>query len=159
MSANINIKIIILFGLVGLVLIVGSIAGTLYFTGFFSGATGGEHVTEQAPTDYSHMPPIYLDIKPTFIANAVEGDRLHYVMADISVMSRNQSAIDGVSANLFAIRNNVREALSGHAYSELLSKGGIERLRATAEQSIKEYLESRHLPLIDAFYFISVIVQ
>lgn len=162
-SNGINIKMLILAGLVVIILIAASIGATLYFTGFFSGGGGGgdEHKTREAKVeeDFSKQPPMYLDIKPGFVANAIEGDNLHYIMAEVSLMSRNQKVIDAAAANMLAIRNNIREALSGHIYSEIMTMGGLERLRSNAEEAVNSFLEHHELPKIDALYFSSIVVQ
>jgi len=156
-----NVKMFIIIGVASLLMIAASIAGTLYFTGFFSGAGRGDnsHHEEAPKEDFSKHPPNYLEIKPGFIANAIEDDNLHFILAEISLMSRNPATIDIIVANLMGIRDGIREALSGHLYLEVLGSTGIEKLRVAAETAVNNYLEHRHLPKIDALYFNSFVVQ
>lgn len=159
-----NIKMFIIFGAIGLIMMLASVGGTLYFTGFFNPNPGGhgEATTqheEEKKVDFSKLPPNYLEIKPGFVANAIEDDNLHFILAEISLMSKNPEAIDKIVANLMGIRDGIREALSGHLYTEVLGFTGIEKLRAAAETAVNDYLEHRHLPKIDALYFNSFVVQ
>lgn len=159
-GGGIGIKVLILFGGVILLLMLGSIAGTLYFTGFFSGgnASGG-HAQAPVEIDYSSLPPIYLPIDTDFVVNAIDEDRTHFIQVKVTLMARNQAALDAVTENVFAIRNDIREVISGRSFNEAIGAERIERLRSEAEESVKKYLGDHHRPLIDALYFTAFTVQ
>ncbi|CAK0769492.1 flagellar FliL protein [Gammaproteobacteria bacterium] len=160
-SSGGGMKTLILFGGIGLILMAGAIGATLYFTGFFHGKGGGGGGGKHgAPAAVDHsLPPIYQEIKPAFVVNAIDGNRIHFMQAAVTVMSRNSAAIDALNANIVPVQNDVREVLSGQPYAELLVSTGIERLRAESEAAVKKCLEDRHLPSIDALYFTSFVIQ
>jgi len=157
-------KNMILFGGIGLILLLGAIGATLYFIGFFGGKAadshggGGHGSPAHATADFS-LPPIYQEIRPAFVVNTIDANRMHFLQVAITVMSRNNDAIAAVNTNLFLLQNDIREVLSGRPHAELLNNVGIEALRAEVEAAAKKCLESRHLPSIDALYFTSFVIQ
>ncbi|CAK0749634.1 flagellar FliL protein [Gammaproteobacteria bacterium] len=156
-----NMKTLILFGGIGLIVVLGAVGATLYLTGFFGGkAGGGGHAAESGHATVDHsLPPIYQEIRPAFVVNTMDTNRIHFMQVAITVMSRNQAAIDAINANLFPIQNDVREVLSGRAYADVLNNVGIEKVRAEAEAAVKKCIEDRHHPPIEALYFTSFVVQ
>ena len=144
-----NVKLVMLFGIVGLILTIGAVVATLYFTGFL-GHSSGRH---------QDLPPIYLDLKPAFVVNAADKNQDRFMQVAVTVMARNQAAIDAVSANLYAVQNDVREVISGQNYEDMINSVGIERLRKEAEKAVKKCIAAKHLPTIDALYFTSFVIQ
>ena len=148
-----KVKIVLMSTIVGVVLSIVGVGAGLYFTGFLNGKmhlfSGGNQLG----------PPIYLDITPAFVVNATDSAQERFMQVAVTVMARNQAAIHAVNANIFAVKNDVREVISGQTYAEMIRSVGIERLRGDAEAAVKKCITERHLPVIDALYFTSFVIQ
>ena len=147
-------KMIILI-VVALLLIAGSIGGTLYF----SGALEKKHDDEKKPLAEIN-PTIYLKLEPEFVVNFSSEQDVNYIQLEIQLMARQQIYIDQAVQNMPAIRNAIILLLSGQKYSELRTAAGKEKLRGDILAKVQEIIGANpKVPGIEAVYFTMFIMQ
>lgn len=97
---------------------------------------GGEPVVA-APTG----PMIYLDISPSFIVSYPYQGRQRYLQANLSVMSRDQAALDAVTEHMPIIRHNLLNLFTAQMLEVAEApSSGIEDLRNLATTEVKAIL-------------------
>lgn len=147
-------KMIIMIVL-ALLLIGGSIGGTLYFSGALE-----KNAEEEKKVLSEISPTLYLKLEPEFIVNFGAEQEVNYIQLEIQLMAREQHYIDQVVQNMPAIRHQILLLLSGQQYSELRTTAGKEKLRAEILSKIHEILQTTsQVPGIEAVYFTMFIMQ
>ena len=147
-------KMIILI-VVALLLVAGSIGGTLYF----SGALEKKHADEKKPLADIN-PTLYLKLEPEFIVNFSAEQEVNYIQLEIQLMARQQGYIDLAVQNMPAIRHQILLLLSGQKYTELRTAAGKEKLRADILAKVQEIIGANpKVPGIEAVYFTMFIMQ
>ncbi|MDH5181710.1 MAG: flagellar basal body-associated FliL family protein [Gammaproteobacteria bacterium] len=151
-------KMIVLI-LLALILIGGSIGGTLYFTGAFGDKKkdkdGDKEEAEQIKEAF------YLPLGPEFIVNFSDGQPVNYMQITITIMSHYQQYIDVATANLPRIRHEIVILLSNQQYSELRTRDGKEKLRKAILDKLRTIVISPNpnANSIEAVYFTDFIMQ
>lgn len=96
----------------------------------------GEHVVA-APTG----PMIYLELTPSFIVSYPYQGRQRYLQANLSVMSRDQEALDAVVEHMPIIRHNLLNLFTAQMLEVAEApSSGIEGLRDLATEEVKSIL-------------------
>lgn len=99
-------------------------------------AEGGE-VVVAVPTG----PMIYLDMTPSFIVSYPYQGRQRYLQANLSVMSRDQAALDAVVEHMPIIRHNLLNLFTAQMLEVAEApSSGIEGLRNLATEEVKSIL-------------------
>lgn len=99
-------------------------------------AQGGAPVVV-APTG----PMIYLDMTPSFIVSYPYQGRQRYLQANLSVMSRDQAALDAVVEHMPIIRHNLLNLFTAQMLEVAEApSSGIEGLRNLATEEVKSIL-------------------
>lgn len=129
-------KIIIMIVAV-LLLIGGSIGGTLYFSGALE-KTDEDEVEKKPLAEIS--PALYLKLEPEFIVNFSGEQEVSYIQLEIQLMAREQLHLDQAVQNMPAIRHQILLILSGQKYSELRTPVGKDKLRADILSKVQEIL-------------------
>lgn len=138
-----------------LLLIAGSIGGTLYF----SGALEEKQDNKKKPLAEIN-PTLYLKLEPEFIVNFSAEQEVNYIQLEVQLMARQQIYIDQAVQNMPAIRNQILLLLSGQKYSELRTVAGKEKLRADILSKVQEIIGANpKVPGIEAVYFTMFIMQ
>ena len=128
-----GLKKIILM-VVGALLIAGiSIAATL----FFMPKSDSSDDEEMSPEELMQAEvvlgedgepistdPVYLAIKPAFIANYTVGSRQRFLQMEISLFARDQETIDVAKQHEPLIRNNIISILGSQQYEILRTQAG-----------------------------------
>ncbi len=83
---------------------------------------------------------IYLALKPAFVVNYSQGSRSRYLQLEITVLGRDQLAIDAVSEHMPLIRNNLLETLNEQNYESLRSHEGKEQLAVALSETIQDVM-------------------
>lgn len=136
-------------------LIGGSVGGTLYFSGALEKNAGDKkkELAEISPT-------LYLKLEPEFVVNFTAEQAVSYIQLEIQLMARQQFYIDQAVQNMPAIRHQILLLLSGQKYSELRTVEGKEKLRADILSKVQEILGTNpKVPGIEAVYFTMFILQ
>lgn len=97
----------------------------------------GSEVAVVAPTG----PMIYLELTPSFIVSYPYQGRQRYLQANLSVMSRDQAALDAVVEHMPIIRHNLLNLFTAQMLEVAEApSSGIEGLRDLATEEVKSIL-------------------
>lgn len=137
------------------VLLLGGGAGAY----FFLLSPSGEEVAEEhaEPTG----PMLYLDLSPAFIVSYPFQGRQRYLQASLSIMSRDQAALDAVVEHMPIIRHNLLNLFTAQMLNVAETpSSGIEELRQLATDEVKSILhEEIGRDGIEAVLFTSFVTQ
>lgn len=131
---------LIIFILVGLILVAGSVGGTLFFLGFFDPPppTEEELAAEEAEARPAAM---YFPVKPPFVVNFQSRGRQRFLQTDVTIMTRDPEIFAAIQANLPLIKNRLVMILGGGVYQELQTHEGKELMRQQALEGIQTVMQ------------------
>ncbi len=160
---------IILMVVGGLILIGGSVGGTLFMTGALSKKTDEAHAaaapaTAEAaanqPIKPLRGPAIYQPLEPPFIVNFEDQGVLRYMQVGLTTMTRDPRVGDVMMQNMPQIRNDLILLFSNQKFDVLSTLNGKEKLRQQALAQIQSILNREFgLPGIEAVYFTTFVLQ
>ncbi|MBS0600714.1 flagellar basal body-associated FliL family protein [Plasticicumulans sp.] len=166
-------KLIIIILLV-LILLILAVGATLFFTGAlnkFLGhggddgsavAAGGHGAPMAVPVAVPKPtgPAKYQPLDPPFVVNFDDQGVLRYVQISVSIMARDQKALDKVKENEPQIRYRLILLFSGQTFAELGTPAGKEKLQQkTLEEIQKILIAETGTPGIEAVYFTNFVMQ
>lgn len=146
-------KLIIIIVLAVLVL---GIAGAATF--FLMGGEEGEENSEE-PEEVVLAPALYLEVKPAMLATLAVDGKQRYMQVSLSVMSREQSALDAVDYHMPSIRSKLNILYGGVDFKMAQTVEGKEALRAESLSIINGVLEAEGEALIEGVYFTNFVMQ
>ncbi len=168
----------VLYGIIAvlvLVLMSGTMVGTLYFTGMFDtrsetdadgydqGAefdSDEEEIVDEEDSGELRKTAIYVPIEPTFVVNFEGKSRVKFLQVSVEVMTRDQSVVKSIKKHMPAIRNNLTFLFSSRTYEDVKTIKGKERLRTAALEEVQDILEQETgNSAIEALYFTSFVTQ
>lgn len=155
----------ILFVVVGILLIGGSVGATLLLTGSGSqeqemmqgdSKAGGK---EGEKLKVAKSDAIYVPLLPFTVS--LQGDNSHrFLQVSVSVMSRNDEVISAIQEHLPAVRNNLNILFSSQTYAGVATREGKMKLQRDAIQEIQSILTMNNEPTsIEAVYFTNLVVD
>jgi len=159
-------KKLIIFAVVGLVLILLSVGGTFMLLSMLGGEDDMEEIDaalsageEEAPVESTDA-AIYIPIKPPFIVNFQARGRQRFLQVDVSLMSRDNEAINAVQMHMPLIRNALVLLFGSQSYAELQLAEGKESLRQDALMEVQKIMEKEiGRPGIEEVFFTSFVMQ
>lgn len=168
-------KLIIIILLV-LILLILAVGATLFFTGALNKilghgggdgagapvAAGGHGAPMAVPVAVPKPtgPAKYQPMDPPFVVNFDDQGVLRYVQISVSVMARDQKALDKVKENEPQIRYRLILLFSGQTFSELGTPAGKEKLQQKTLEEIQRILIAETgTPGIEAVYFTNFVMQ
>lgn len=105
-------------------------------------------------------PARYHQIQPPFVVNFPVGNRVRFLQVELSVLAREQEALDVVIAHMPLIRNNLLIILQRQNVQELLTDAGKESLQQQLTTGIQEVVNQQlGRPGIENVLFVSFVVQ
>lgn len=144
---NPKVKLIIIV-VIGLLVVVGSIFGTLVALGVFEGGDDmsvSEMPEQTASPDQAPQPTVrpamYFPIKPAFVVNFPSRGKQRYLQVDITVMTRDPDIFTAMQTHMPLVKNRLVMMLSGQVYEELQTDEGKELLRQKAMQALDEVMQ------------------
>lgn len=158
-------KKLILLIVIGLLVVAGSVGGTLFALGFFDadeaelveGDEAGE--VEEEVVD-KPSPAMYFPIKPAFVVNFQSRGRQRYLQTDITIMTRDVDAFTALQSHAPLVKNRLVMLLGGEMYVELQTDEGKELLRQKALEALQEIMQQEiGKPGIDAVLFTNFVMQ
>lgn len=162
-------KKILLMVVIGIVLIGGSIGGTLVLTGALhkkteegqATAEGGDPAGKpQLAVKPLRGPAIYQPIDPPFVVNFEDQGIMRYVQVGLTTMTRDPRIGDILIQNMPQIRNNLILLFSNQKLEVLSSLAGKEKLRQQALAQIQGILTQEvGIPGVEALYFTVFVLQ
>lgn len=163
---NPKVKLILIVG-IGLLVVAGSIIGTLAALGVFEGGDDimagdmPEQVTSpnQAPQP-TVRPAMYFPIKPAFVVNFPSRGKQRYLQVDITVMTRDPDIFTAMQTHMPLVKNRLVMLLSGQVYEELQTDEGKELLRQKAMQALDEVMQQElGKPGVEEILFTNFVMQ
>ena len=128
-------KILLLILLV-LLLIAGG-GGAAWFFVF-----SGDDVAEEDSQRRTQAPMQYLELSPSFIVNFPHQGRQRFLQAELSVMSRDATALEAVQRHMPVIRHNLINLFNAQLLLVFEDPAGIEQLRQLATQEVQQVLRN-----------------
>lgn len=140
-------KLIMLLA-IGLLVIAGSIGGTLFLLGVFDGTDDEDTTVESDMTAMAEpavvnkpRPAMYFPIKPAFIVNFPSRGRQHYLQVDMTVMTRDPDVFTGLQTHMPLVKNRLVMLIGGEVYEELQTDEGKELLRQKSMDALQEIMQ------------------
>lgn len=154
-------KLILFAVLLGVVLLGGGGAGTLWALGMLP---GGRHANANTPgaaaAEIAKKDPIYVPLDPPFTVNFNGGSTARFLQVSLQAMTRNPDVVQQVKKNMPVIRNDLTMLFSSQSAKELATIKGKEKLRAETLASIQHVLKTETgKPGVEAVYFTSFVMQ
>ncbi len=131
-------KPIILFAVIGLVAVGASVGGTLFF---MQSAEPAEIAAEPEVT--TEATAIYHSIRPAFVVNFLTENKSRYLQADITLMSRNEAAVEPVIEHGPLVRSEILQYLSDQNFTQLRSDEGKENIRIQLKELLNGALSEQ----------------
>ena len=159
-------KLIILI-VIGLLVVGGTIGGTLFLLGFFDGDGGDEGSDENVEDSATEVvvpekpkSAMYFPIKPAFVVNFHSRGRQRYLQAELTVMTRDMDVFNAMQTHMPLIKNRMVMLLGGEVYEELQTDEGKELLRQKALQALQDIMQQEIAkPGIEQVLFTSFVMQ
>lgn len=151
----------LILALVGLLVLGGATAGSLYFMGVldFGGGASTEEV-EDVKADKGKKEPIYYSFEQPFTVNFETQSGLRFLQVNVELMSYDQGAIDALGSHLPVIKNNIILLFSNQSYGTLITREGKDQLRQDTLTEIQGILKKYYgKPGIEEVYFTSFVMQ
>lgn len=138
-----------------LLLIAGSIGGTLYFSGAL------DKKDEEPVKVLSELnPTFYINLEPEFIVNFAGDQEASYMQVEVQLMAREQYFVDEVMKKMPAIRHQILLILSNQKFVELKTRDGKNKLRTEILNKVQEMIPGNpKVPAIEAVYFTMFVMQ
>lgn len=158
-------KKILLFSLVGLVLVGGSVAGTLFFTGAFNESDAAvvqaEDGEESAPKPKPNaVDAKYLEFDPDFTVNFAGESRTRYMQIDLVAVAYDDKAIEALELHMPVVRNDLLLLFGDQNSDQLRTREGKESLRKQALATIHDVMNERFGEQgIEDVYFTRFVMQ
>jgi len=118
-------------------LVVAGGAGAAWFFVF-----SGEEVTEDEAQRRPQATMQYLDLSPSFIVNFPHQGRQRFLQAELTVMSRDATALEAVQRHMPVIRHNLINLFNAQLLLVFEDPAGIEQLRQLATQEVQQVLRN-----------------
>lgn len=149
-------KKIIIMAAIGLVVLM--VAGIVTFM-LLGGEETAEDGAEEQVQEEVVLPAIYFELTPAILTTFNIDGRQRYLQVSLSLMSREQSALDAVEHHMPLIRSRLN-ALYGSSDFELVqTEAGKQGLIDGSVKAINGVLEKEGESLIEAVYFINFVMQ
>jgi len=154
-------------------LVVGSVAATLYFAGVIpagdeatveessdEGDDGKEKKKKKGKVSDVKEPPIYLTFEHPFVVNFIDKNQIRYLQINVEVMARDQAVIDGIEAHMPKIKNNLLIIFSDLDFEMITSATGKQRLRDLALEEVRRIVKQETGKSgLEALYFTGFVMQ
>ncbi len=155
-------KLVIILAAVVVLLLV--IAGTLYFTGYFSSADNQASDAEEVedPTEEAELEKItiYHPLEPPFIINFQKGHSAKLLQVGITVLANSESAIEALKQHSPMIRNNLLMFFNEQEPDKLRTRAGKEVVQASVLKEIQKIVDKQTGDKgIEAVFFTEFVMQ
>ncbi len=118
-------------------LLVAGGAGAAWFFVF-----SDDEVAEEELQRRTQAPMQYLDLSPSFIVNFPHQGRQRFLQAELTVMSRDVTALEAVQRHMPVIRHNLINLFNAQLLLVFEDPAGIEQLRELATQEVQQVLRN-----------------
>jgi flagellar FliL protein len=153
-------KKLILMILLGVLLVAGSIGGTIITLKILTPEAEVTEVVDDVAVKDVKMPAIYYPIKPAIVANYDYNGRQRYAEVHVTLLIRDETVISAVELHSPLITNALVLTIGSQMYSEIQSAEGKELLRQQCLQELQKILEKEiGKPGIEQVLFTNFVMQ
>ncbi|WJW74568.1 flagellar basal body-associated FliL family protein [Thiohalobacter sp. IOR34] len=156
----------IIIGVLGVVLLVGAILGTLYFAGILGGgeeppvAEKGDGKAVEKTTAAPKGPMLYLPMDPPFVVNFGADADMRFMQLTLQAADHDPAVLERVKEHAPAIRNSLVMLFSSQSPEALNTREGKEKLRQEALKEVRRVLgELTGQAKLENIYFTSFVMQ
>lgn len=158
-------KKLIIFIVIGILLIAGSVGGTLFALGVIGGddseqmadgemakgeeGEGEENSEETEEGEEGEGAPgsasptaIYIPLKPAIVVNYDSRGRQRFLQAEITLLVRSEDALAAAELHMPMVRNTLVMLFSGQIYEELQTPEGKELARQLALEQVQAIMQN-----------------
>lgn len=148
-------KKLVVFIVIGLLVLGAGAGGALFFLG---GDKKADAKSEE-PAQPVKQQAIYHQLKQMTVGVQATG-RQRFMQVSITVMSRDQAAIDGVKNHMALIENKLNMLLGAEVFEELQTSEGRELLRQKVLTAVQEVLQQEiGQPGVEQVFFENFVMQ
>jgi flagellar FliL protein len=102
----------------------------------------------------------YYALDPAFVVNLADVDAVHYLQADVQLMTRDPGTRAALEQHAPALRNRLLLLFGQQSAESLADRRGKERLQQQALSEIRAVLDGEGAPdKVEAVYFTSLVTQ
>jgi flagellar FliL protein len=101
----------------------------------------------------------YYAIDPPLVVNFEDNAAVRFLQISMTIMAKDQKAIDSVTKNMPLIRNNLLLLMSNRDYQTLMTREGKEKLRQEALNEIRSVQTKQGGGDVEDLLFTSFVVQ
>lgn len=132
-----KMKLIIIIVIAVLLAVGLSVGATLFFLG--KDDDGADKAKAAAASAAPvKLPAIYEELAPAFVVNFNHQGRTRYMQVSVTLMTRDQKALDALKVHMPVLRNRLVMLFSSQDFASLITPGGKEMLRQQATASVQE---------------------
>ncbi len=157
------IKKIVLFGLLGVLLLAGTVIGTLFLAKqflFTAPAGGATPAAVSAPAPKVAKDPLYLTIDPAFVVNIRDGARYRFLQVQVDLMSRDAIVIANVEKLMPRLKGELTMLYSALDSEQVHLPEGRQALQKNTLDLLNKVLaEETGRGGVEAVYFSKFVVQ
>jgi flagellar FliL protein len=121
------------------------------------------HAAAKAPVKTAPVvkaPAQYYAMDPAFVVNLADADAVHYLQADVQLMTRDPATLAALQAQAPALRNRLLLLFGQQSTQSLAQRRGKEHLQAQALSEVRAVLKGEGAPdKVEAVYFTSLVTQ
>jgi len=148
---------LILIAVSALILVGGSIGGTLLIVG---GSDDSAEVEAEEEVEVSRGDPSYVDLKPAFTVNLAPEDPVGFLQISMQVLTFNDDVAKDLEKHKPLIRNNLLVLFGQQKSAELRVPEGKEQLQKTALETVQTVVnEHGSGGEVDNVFFTSFVMQ
>jgi flagellar protein FliL len=149
-------KKIIIMAAIGLIVLI--VAGAVTFM-LLGGDDAAEDGSEEQAQEEVVLPAIYLELSPALLTTFNIDGRQRYLQVSLSLMSRDQSALDAVEHHMPLIRSKLNAVYGSSDFELIQTEAGKTALIEGSIKAINGILEKEGESLIEAVYFTNFVMQ
>lgn len=151
----------LLFGGIGLLLLVIGVAGGTAVMKMTSGSPDESGDVAEESADLPARPPLYTGLHPPLVVNFEDlNGTTHFMQITMEIMARDQGVINAVREHMPVIRNNLILLYGNAIYEDVTTRSGKEKMLADGLAEIQKVMKAQTGEAgVEAVYFTSLIVQ
>ena len=159
-SARSKLKNMMMIAVGAIVIVTVSVVGTWFFLSRSGDPAADSEAMSDETAEAPQGPALYLAMQPAFIVNYTVGARTRFLQLELSLMTRDGTAIDAANAHMPLIRDRLLEVLAQQDYQSLQTVEGKEQLVTELTRAVQSIMQEKiGRPGIETVLFRSFVMQ